>query len=481
MLIPVGLAVVVFPTAMYDTRELIAWGREFPLTTPYHPPLMAWVGGIVDRLAGTSAVAAIAAGQLLMALGIYYVWRVLRIVSSPTSAVFFTFLYATSTYIVFGPLSRALNADVLQLTSWPAILFYFFSAHRTNKLTQFMALGFWSAIAFLTKYNALVLLAGLGVSMAVIPAYRAMFREWRLYAGVVIGLALIAPHVVAAFNHVGPIEYGVATLNSHSSLLMRLDYLANWIVGAFIGVFPGLLAVVFGWYTGVLRFDGGKDDVNRDARLALLVTTIAINVVVLGLILAAGLAFRFRYSPPYSMVAVLAVAPWVTWRADAGTWINGVVARSIGVFNLAIALVLIVVYTFFASHSGMQEPTKAAAAAILADWRSRYSCGPGYFFGVRQNVYGVGIEAGRDVTTLSGSDIAGASWFDPERWHRDGAVIIDTPEEARNWQSTYQSGPSATAEASLALPLRRTFLNKQYVYSYHFIAPHGCAARREAD
>jgi len=481
MLIPVLLAVVVFPTAMYDTRELIAWGRQFPLTTPYHPPLMVWIGGIVDKVAGTSAVAAIAAGQLLMAVGIYYFWRVLRIVSSPTSATFFTFLFATSAYIVFGPLSFALNADFLQLLSWPAILFHFFSAQRTNKLSQFMAFGFWSAIAFLTKYNALVLLAGLGVSMMSIPAYRRLLSEWRFYAGVAIGLALIAPHVVAAFNHIGPIEYGAATFDPHAAISARLDYLASWIIGAFVGVFPGIIAVLFGWRTGVLQFEGGKDKANRDARLALLVTTIAINVVVVGLIVAAGLAYRPRYSPPYAMVAVLAVAPWVSWRDDAATWIEGAVARSIGAFNLAIALVLVVVYTFFASHSGMQEPTRSAAAAILADWHSRYSCGPGYFFGVRQNVYGVGIEAGRDVTTLSGSDLAGASWFDPDRWYREGAVIIDTPEDARNWQSAYQPGPAATPEASVALPLRRTRLNKQFVYSYHFIAPHDCAARREAD
>lgn len=481
MLIPVLLAVAVFPTPMYDTRELIAWGREFPLTTPYHPPLMVWIGGIVDRLAGTSAVAAIAAGQLLMALGIYYFWRVLRIVSSPASATFFTFLFATSAYVVFGPLSFALNADFLQLASWPAILFYFFSAHRTNRLSHFLALGFWSAVAFLTKYNALVLLAGLAVAMAVVPAYRRMFRQWRLYVGVAIAFALIAPHVVAAFNHVGPIEYGAATFNPHSAIQARLAYLLSWIVGAFVSVCPGIVAVLLGWRTGILQFDGAKNPANRDARLALLVTTIAINLAVLGLILAAGLAYRFRYSPPYAMVAVLAVAPWVSWRDDALAWINGAVARAVGALNLAVGLVLVVVYTFFASHSGMQEPTGSGAAAILADWRSRYSCGPGYFFGVRQNVYGVGIEAGRDVTTLSGSDLAGASWFDPDRWYREGAVIIDTPQDARNWQSTYQSDPSATNEASVSLPLRRTHLHKQFVYSYHFIAPHGCAAKRQTN
>jgi predicted small integral membrane protein len=40
IVLPVVLAAIVFPTPLYDTRELVAWGRHFPLITPVHPPMM---------------------------------------------------------------------------------------------------------------------------------------------------------------------------------------------------------------------------------------------------------------------------------------------------------------------------------------------------------------------------------------------------------------------------------------------------------
>ncbi len=73
---------------------------------------------------------------------------------------------------------------------------------------------------------------------------------------------------------------------------------------------------------------------------------------------------------------------------------------TIAAVYLIAGAVITVLYLTFASHSGLQEPTPAAARAILADWHSTYPCGPAYVLGGRQAAYGVGIEAGRGITAL---------------------------------------------------------------------------------
>ena len=85
---------------------------------------------------------------------------------------------------------------------------------------------------------------------------------------------------------------------------------------------------------------------------------------------------------------------------------------SLGAIYLTVAAVVCVGYTFFFSHSGLQEPTAAAARVILADWNRQYACGPAYVLGDRQTVYGVGIEAGPAVVAMSMVDVPDAYWFD---------------------------------------------------------------------
>ena len=93
---------------------------------------MAWIGGAVERLFGDSAASMVAANQILMAIGFAYCCAVLRLMVTPAAASLFTLLYGASFYTALGSLSFALNADILQLTSWPAIVFHLLRAGRAT-------------------------------------------------------------------------------------------------------------------------------------------------------------------------------------------------------------------------------------------------------------------------------------------------------------------------------------------------------------
>ena len=169
LLVPVTLALVVFPTAMIDTRELFAWGRFLPLATHKHPPLMALIGGIVETVLPANAFSAILVGQILNAIGIAYFYATLVLVVDRERAAFFTFLYATCLYFQLAPLSYALNADILQVPIWLAVVYHFIRAAQTNRWGHWLALGAGAAAAVLTKYTAGLLFAAGAIATLVTP------------------------------------------------------------------------------------------------------------------------------------------------------------------------------------------------------------------------------------------------------------------------------------------------------------------------
>lgn len=60
--------------APFRAHFLIKLGPKKPSqVTSFHPPLMVWIGGIVDF--GTSAAVMILTGQLLIAIGLVYFYR----------------------------------------------------------------------------------------------------------------------------------------------------------------------------------------------------------------------------------------------------------------------------------------------------------------------------------------------------------------------------------------------------------------------
>jgi 4-amino-4-deoxy-L-arabinose transferase-like glycosyltransferase len=474
LLLPVALAIIVFPTPMYDTRELIAWGRHFPIATPVHPPIMAWIGGAVDRLFGTSAAVMILAGQILLAIGLAYFYATLRLMTPRNNAALFTFLYGTSFYTVFAPLSFALNADLLQLTSWPAVVFHFLRAGRSGRLGQWIAFGAWSAVAVLTKYNAGVLFIGMAAATVALPTFRRLLKSPGPYVAAAVGAVLIAPHAIAVARQHAAITYGLEHFDAGSSIGEKFRKLYEFGLGFLICFAPGFAIVIIGLWKGVLTTRGPREEATSDERQFLLVMNAAMQIVLLGLVMIAGLDYVFRFSAPYVMMAVLALAPWIGWKDGCRAWVDRLIVPAVGWIYLAAAAFLAVFYTAFASHSGMQEPTVEAARMILADWASTYSCGPAYFLGGRQGVYGVGIEAGRKVTTLDYRAVAGASWFDADKLRTNGAVVIDTDPEFRERMARFLPGIVASDEKRITLPLRRSYRTKTFTTPYHFVAPQGC-------
>lgn len=473
LLVPVILALTVFPTVMPDTRELINWGRNLTLVTPDHPPMMVWVGGAIEKLFGHGAPVVMAANQLLMVIGIVYVFRILRLVCSTETAWLYTLLYGTSAYFAFGPLSFALNADILQLVSWPPVIYHCLRAGETNRHGQWIAFGVWSAIALITKYNAAVLFISLGAGMLVVPQYRVMLRRPGFWLAVAIGVVLMLPHFLAVLHQRAAVAYA-ANRFSFGDLAIRLHSISLFLQGHLSFLMPGLFVVGYGLWTRRMRVDGAL--LQEPRRKFLFVANLVGQSILLGFIFIGGLDYVSRYSAPYVLLLTLALAPLVTSESD---WKEQLLRRLPGVLAAIYAVAVVtgcVIYGFFASHLFMQEPIRPAAKGILAQWDREFACGPAYIAGLRPFAYGLGLESGPQVIGLFYNDIGGAPWYDLDRLRAGGAILIDAgPDLQKHIDKFLGPGLKAGELHTLTVPLQRTGTNKTMTYFFHFIAPADCS------
>ena len=479
MLLPALLALTVLPTAMSDTRESIAWGRAWPLVTPKHPPLMTWVANLVDRSLGPSAAASIVANQALLAVGIVYLYATLRLMTDRRSALLIAFLFATSIYVVGAPLSYALNADILQLTSWPAIVYHFLSAARSNQVKHWLALSAWSAAALLTKYNAGVLFLGMAVAVVYIGEFRGLLTNPRLYGAGLVALVLVSPHALALRTHAEPIKYAGHLLGYEPFGLITLDSFGGLLFGYLFFLAPGWIFLLIGFFRRDLAFKSPAtaDHISWPGSLRFVVVmNIAMLLLLSGLILS-GLRFIYRFDAPYLAMAALALGPLVKINEDGVDLLSWRIAVSSAIVNLALFAGAVVMYGLLTNHDRMQEPTSEAAAAILADWNARYACGPRYFIGEPPSVYGIADVASPQAIGLITLVVPVVSWFDRQSLDDMGAVVVYRgPVEVDAVEAAIPRA-QLTAESTMTLPLLRTLTGKTITYHYRFIPPQHCPAK----
>jgi len=475
LLLPIVLAAAVFPTPLYDTRELVAWGRHFPLITPVHPPMMVWAGGVVDRLFGPSGTAIVAANQLLLAIGFGYLYAILRLLVARPMALYLLVLVGTSFYAVFAPLSWALNADILQLTSWPAVLYHALRGRAADRWRDWILLGIWAAIAALTKYNAAVLFAGMAVGVVALPSFRRCLTRPGPYLAVAVAALLLAPHLLAALQFGSTIAYGEKHFTHDLSLASTARRVGLWLAGYLPLLLPGAIIVAVSRWRGMIlvrvpRFAEASDELKF-----IVIVNLVMAAILLGLIGVLGLEYIARYGAPFALLAVPALAPLLSWNEQQRAKCERQTIWSLAALYAVLSAAVAIGYLGPFSHSGLQEPTADAARLILADWNSKYACGPGYYLGDRQTVYGIGIAAGPDADSLTVTFVPVTRWFDAAKLKRDGAVLVYTlPQLPAEFASRFPE-LKMSDEKPISVPVLRTHNGKTKEYFYRFVAPQGCA------
>jgi hypothetical protein len=137
------------------------------------------------------------------------------------------------------------NANTVLVPTWAATTFWFLRSYKTRSVFYGILTGLGAGACMLGKYWSVFLLVGLFVAALADSRRRIYFRSIAPWCAVVVGFAVLAPHLVWLFQHdFAPLEYATAkhTARTFASVVAQVfSYLAG--CAAYVAV-PVILTIL---------------------------------------------------------------------------------------------------------------------------------------------------------------------------------------------------------------------------------------------
>lgn len=212
-----------------DGMEELVWAASLELGYTKHPPLPSWFMYFATEALGRPIWLPFLMGQLFSALGLWFVWKLAREMTTPRLALMATLLVSTTAY--FSLRGTIYNHNTAQLWSIACATWLFYRALRDQRLRDWFWLGVVGALAMMTKYSAVIQFAAFLLAMLAAGSFRDT-RTWRgLGVALATFLAALSPHLIwLARHHFEPLLYADASIELPGRLAalgLMLDFILD--------------------------------------------------------------------------------------------------------------------------------------------------------------------------------------------------------------------------------------------------------------
>ena len=319
-------------------------------------------------------------------------------------------------------LASNFNANIILLALWPWTAWAFVRLCERPAIGMGALFGLLAGLSMLSKYMTVLMLAGCGVALLLHPNRNRLLASPAPYVAVVIGFAVLAPHLWwLVQNDFPPFSYalektgdtparfiGKAVTTGLGGLALLLPALGAWrlALGSFM------------WRT----WTASLGDILRPALrwlLPLALSPFALTVL-------AGLTGQYKIAtnfliPTMCLMPLLAVVLFpVTAQA----------ARRIALIAygyLAVALFAAPVIAFVSARANVKnavEPTADVARAATDVWRRTFGVPVKIVAGTEMYELAAAFYSPDSPVEFTHFKPAQAPWITPERLARDGLLVI---------------------------------------------------------
>jgi 4-amino-4-deoxy-L-arabinose transferase-like glycosyltransferase len=175
-----------------DVIEALAWGQDFDLGYNKHPPLSAWIAGLLFKIFGNKDWVYYLLSQIFIVISFIFLWKLSSFFLKKKSQILLSVL--TIEGIAFYTFETPqFNVNICQIPLWIGTIYFFLKSIKNNKIADWIFLGTFSALGFLTKYIFAYLLISLFFYLIYIFFIRKKINFNFLYT-VLIFFLITAPH-----------------------------------------------------------------------------------------------------------------------------------------------------------------------------------------------------------------------------------------------------------------------------------------------
>ena len=228
-----------------DVIEALAWGQDFDLGYSKHPPLSAWIPGLFFKIFGNKDWIYYLLSQVFIVISFVFLWELSSFFLKKKIQILLSIL--TLEGIAFFTFETPqFNVNICQVPLWIGTVYFFFKSIKNNKITDWIFLGTFSALGFLTKYIFAYLLISLFFYLIFISSNKKKINFNFLYALLTFFL-ITAPHFQWLIqNDFTTIYYalkrgGLNEVGIYNHLLNPFKFLINQITV----ILPFLLLIYF--------------------------------------------------------------------------------------------------------------------------------------------------------------------------------------------------------------------------------------------
>jgi hypothetical protein len=283
-----GLAL---PNVTRYTLELVIFGREFEWGYPKHPPLLAWLTGLVWTLGGGRFVAVYLLGYVLLALASWAVWRLgCEMVSRRKAFVAAMSLEGVVYYTYWG---HRLDHNLGLTAFWALTILFSYQAFRHGRTGHWVAAGICGGLGLLAKYPLVFLAVPISIWSFTDRRYAAWWRRPGPYLAIAVAFLILSPHLLWARKHDWPTLVYAFGKDGHTSMWSRVSNGVEFLFVQGLMLLP--LALIFGLSGGQRHC--ALTDSQRDGRRFLM--WVIGGPVVLHLLLC--LVWGVNLSPAWGM------------------------------------------------------------------------------------------------------------------------------------------------------------------------------------
>ena len=195
-----------------DTIEALAWGSNLDWGFNKHPPASAFFLEVFYQIFGSQDWAYYLLSQICILVSFFVIFKLAEDFFENTIYSFLSVLLLEGIYF-YNFTTPEFNVNVCLIPFWSLSIFYLWKGIKSNKILDWIFLGLFAGLGFLSKY----LFVYLGLAIAVLLIYLIINKKtnFKCLVSLIPFFLILSPHVIwLSENDYVTITYGLMRTGS---------------------------------------------------------------------------------------------------------------------------------------------------------------------------------------------------------------------------------------------------------------------------
>ena len=203
-----------------DVIEALAWGTNLDWGWDKHPPLSVFFPEIFYRLFGNQDWAYYLLSQIFIVFSFVAIFKLAKeFLKNETYALLSVFLLESIYFYNFT--TPEFNVNVCQILFWSLTVYYSWQSFKNDKIHNWILLGLFAGLGFLSKYLFIYLLIGIKLFFIYYLIKNKKFN-FKYFIPIIIFLLVLSPHLKwLVDNDYRTVAYGLKRTSLESSTLLN--------------------------------------------------------------------------------------------------------------------------------------------------------------------------------------------------------------------------------------------------------------------